>query len=146
MKNTEDTIQKLTIKDEKAAFDFYKDLCALSAESNAYVDLIPEFAKMMESKNSFVRTRGFGMICAQARWADKGQIAEVLDKMLLLLADPKPITVRQALAALHELVLYRPELTERIRVAVHEIDLSKYKDSMSPLIKKDMDELLRIIE
>ncbi|NLM98308.1 MAG: hypothetical protein GX175_12000 [Halanaerobiaceae bacterium] len=50
------------------------------------------------------------------------------------------------LAALHEVVLYRPELRGAIKAGLERIDLSKYKDSMSPLIKKDMDELLELID
>ena len=34
-------------------------------------------------------------------------------------------------------------MIELVRDAVNKIDLSVYKDSMSPLIKKDMDDLLR---
>ncbi len=86
------------------------------------------------------------MICNQARWADKGQIEVVFSQMKALLYDVKPTVVRQCLGALHEVILYRPEMIELIRDAVNKIDLSVYKDSMSPLIKKDMDELLGQIE
>lgn len=63
------------------------------------------------------------------------------DKMSVLLNDEKPTVVRQCLGALHEVVLYRPELSEKIYKAVKGIDLTRYKDSMAPLIKKDADEL-----
>jgi len=61
------------------------------------------------------------------------------------LNDPKPTVVRQCLASLHEVVLYLPDMTDDIVAAVKGIDLSKYKDSMTPLIKKDAAELLEII-
>lgn len=143
--NRSEIIQKLTDKDEKAAFEYSRIIGAESAESDKYLCMISDFADMMNSKNSYVRTRGFGLICAQSRWADKGQIEDVFERMAVILCDPKPITVRQCLSALHEVVLYRPELTNRIFKAVNAIDLSKYKDSMTPLIKKDIDELLKII-
>lgn len=66
--------------------------------------------------------------------------------MLALLHDDKPLVVRQCLAALHEVVLYRPELGGAIKTELETMDLSKYKDSMSPLIKKDMEELLTLID
>ena len=69
----------------------------------------------------------------------------VWEKMIPLLNDPKPTVVRQCLASLHEVVLYLPEMTNDIVAAVSEIDLSQYKDSMSPLIKKDAAELMKII-
>lgn len=65
--------------------------------------------------------------------------------MLALLHDEKPTVVRQYLTALHEVILYRPELHEVIKSEVEKIDVSKCKDSMSPLIKKDIDELLDMI-
>lgn len=70
----------------------------------------------------------------------------VFNQMKALLYDPKPTVVRQCLGALHEVILYRPEMIELIRDAVNNIDLSAYKDSMSPLIKKDMDALLKSID
>ena len=67
------------------------------------------------------------------------------DKMIPLLNDSKPTVVHQCLSSLHEVVLYLPELADDIVAAVNGIDLSQYKDSMSPLIKKDAEELLKII-
>lgn len=52
---------------------------------------------------------------------------------------------RQCLASLHGVVLHLPEMTDAILAAIKDIDLSKYKDSMSPLIKRDAEELLKII-
>ena len=138
-----DVITRLKDKDEKAAYEYVKQLGKESADSDKYLVMILEFAAMLDDKNSYVRTRGFGLICNQARWAVDGQIEAVFDKMSVLLNDDKPTVVRQCLKALHEVVIYRPELTDRIAGAVKKIDLSKYKDSMSPLIEKDMNELLQ---
>ena len=85
------------------------------------------------------------MLCT-AKWDNDGKILGALDVMLSLLHDEKPTVVRRCLGALHQVVLYRPELWDDIRIAVETIDLSKYKYSMSPLIKKDMDELLKMLK
>ena len=37
---------------------------------------------------------------------------------------------------MHEVVLYRSEMAEMIIDAVNHIDVSKYKENMSPLVKK----------
>ena len=63
--------------------------------------------------------------------------------MEALLNDPKPTVVRQCLSALHEVALFRPEMCKHIKKTISKIDLSIYKDSMKPLIKKDIDELLK---
>ena len=107
--------------------------------------MIPQFADMLEDKSSYVRARGFILMCNQARWAKDGQIADVFDRMRVLLYDSKPTVVRQCLLALHEVVLYRSEMAEMIIDAVNHIDVSKYKESMSPLIKKDIDELMKVL-
>ena len=138
-------ILKLRDKDDKAAYEYSKLLGAESAQSDKYLPMIPQFADMLEDKRSYVRARGFILICNQARWAKDGQIADVFDRMRVLLYDSKPTVVRQCLLALHEVVLYRSEMAEMIIDAVNHIDVSKYKESMSPLIKKDIDELMKVL-
>ena len=138
-------ILKLRDKDDNAAYEYSKLLGAESAQSDKYLPMIPQFADMLEDKSSYVRARGFILICNQARWAKDGQIADVFDRMRVLLYDSKPTVVRQRLLALHEVVLYRSEMAEMIIDAVNHIDVSKYKESMSPLIKKDIDELMKVL-
>lgn len=141
-----DIIKKLQDKDDKKAYALSKEIGARSAESDEYYPYFDEFAGLFTAKSSYVRTRGFCLCCAQARWDEAGKLASVLPDMFLLLHDEKPTVVRQCLGALHEVVLYRPELCEAIKEEIETIDLSKYKDSMSPLIKKDRDELLKMVE
>lgn len=144
--NEFEIIELLKDKDDKKAYEFAKEIGAKSAESNEYYALFDSFINMLEEKSSYVRTRGFILACAQARWDNEGRISVAFDKMCALLNDEKPTVVRQCLGALHEVVLYRPELADRICKAVKNIDLSCYKDSMAPLIKKDADELLKMLE
>ena len=135
-------IKKLIDKDDKQAYEYAKRIGIESAKTNKYVDMIPDFASMLQDKNSFIRTRFFILICDQARWASNNQIENVFDQMKPLLNDPKPTVVRQCLNALHEVILFRPEMCDVIKNTISSIDLSIYKDSMAPLIKKDIDELM----
>ena len=43
-------------------------------------------------------------------------------------------------------MLYLPELCKIIEAEIQTIDLSNYKDSMVPLIQKDIDELKKLID
>lgn len=144
--NHQEIIEALKDKDDKKAYEFAKELSAKSAQTNEYYELFDEFVGMLGEKSSYVRARGFGLACAQARWDCDGKLDTSFDKRSILLNDEKPTVVRQCLSALHEVVSYRPELCEKISSAVKNIDLSRYKDSMSPLIKKDVEELLRMME
>ena len=141
----EEILRKLKDKNDKAAYEFAKQISAESSVSDKYLVLIPSFAEMLQDKSSYVRTRAFILICNQARWASCGQVEAVFDKMLPLLNDPKPTVVRQCLTALREVVLFRPELSGQIQNALVEMDLSKYKNSMSPLIEKDLASLLNLL-
>ena len=141
--NKKEIIQRLIDKDDKQAYEYAKKIGIESAKSNKYLDMIPDFASMLQDKSSFVRTRFFILICNQARWANDGQIENVYEQMEPLLNDSKPTVVRQCLNALHEIALFRPEMCDAIKKTISKIDLSIYKDSMSPLIKKDIDELMK---
>ena len=141
----EEILRKLTDRDDKTAYEFAKQLSVESTGSDRYLAMIPMFAELLQDKSSYVRTRAFILICNQARWANDGQLVAVFDQMCLLLNEPKPTVVRQCLSALREVVLFRPELSDKIENALTEIDVSKYKDSMSSLILKDVEELRNLL-
>lgn len=83
---------------------------------------------------------------SQARWDTEGKLQSGFVDMLNLLHDDKPTVVRQCLGALHEVAPYHQELRKIIVKELQSIDLSKYKDSMAPLIQKDINELLKVVE
>lgn len=141
----EEILRKLRDKNEKTAYEFAQQISAEASATDQYLCLIPALADMLQDRSSFARTRAFLLICKQARWAGDGQLEAVLDRMLPLLNDPKPTVVRQCLNALQEVVLFRPELAEAVENALAEIDLSRYKDSMSPLIEKDIAALRKLL-
>lgn len=130
----------------KKAYALAKEIAAKSAASNEYYSYFDKFVGLLSSESSYVRTRGFYLAYSQARWDKCGKLAGAMNSMLALLHDEKPTVVRQCLDALHEVALYRPELCDTIKAEVERIDLSKYKDSMSPLIKKDIHDLLKVME
>ena len=139
-------IEELQDKDDKKAYALSKEIGAKSAATDEYYSYFDDFASLLSAKSSYVRTRGFALCCAQARWDTQGKLKSALPDMLILLHDDKPTVVRQCLGALHEVALYRPELCEIIIKEVQSIDLSKYRDSMAPLIQKDIKELLKVVE
>ena len=141
-----DIYKKLTNKNDKVAYEYAKSISVESSKSDKYLKMIPVFAAMLEDESSYIRTRGFMLICSQARWADRDQIKDIYDRMSTLLYDSKPTVVRQCLKALQEVVLFRPELSKTIKKSINKIDINSYKDSMSSLIQKDIDELMKMID
>lgn len=142
----ENLIQKLQDQDHKKAYELTKMISALSAETDAYYSYFEDFLSLISAKSSYVRTRGFILCCAQARWDTEGKLEKYLPSMLVLLQDPKPTVIRQCLAALHEVVLFHPGLSETILTEIQRMDLRCYKESMVSLIQKDLYELKKLID
>lgn len=139
-----DIIKQLTQKDDKTAYAKMKEIVAESEISKKYYKYLDDFASLLIDEKSYIRTRAFILCCNQARW-DDGKLKNVLPLMLKLFNDPKPTVVRQCLEAIKEVVVYCPKLCPTILKSLKNIDLSRYKDSMAPLIKKDIDSLIKLI-
>lgn len=138
--------QAILHDNNEAAYAAAKRIAAESESSDKFYKYIPEFAKLLGHKKSYVRIRALILCCSQARWDNAGIIAKYLPQILPLIHDEKPTVVRQSLNALKEVVEFRPELCEMIEYELGKIDISGYKDSMIPLIKKDIAELRELIE
>lgn len=140
-----DIISGLQNKKDTDAHQLLLQLESQSAESNKLYHYFEDFIELIKSKSSFVRTRGFRLACAQAQWDVDNKLEKNADFLLSMLDDEKPTAVRQCLAALHTVVLYKPDLTDKIKSKLDSMNLSKYKDSMSPLIQEDIEELRKIM-
>lgn len=86
--------------------------------------------------------QAFRLCCAQAKWDADNKLEYYSDKLLALLNDDKPTVIRQCLFALNTVVLYKPDLCACIEDAYKKLNIAKFKDSMRPLIEKDI-EILR---
>lgn len=136
-----DIIAGLQSKDDREAYRLLLLLEQRSEESDELYGCLEDFLGLLHSKSAFVRVRGFRLACAQARWDAEDRLERHLDALLTMLDDPKPTAVRQCLAALGPVILHKPGLRGRIAVKLDGMDLSKYKDSMRPLIGRDIQAL-----
>ena len=139
-------INELTDKDDNKAYARTKEIAAASASSPEYYSYLESFASLLNDKKTYIRTRAFVLCCSQARWDDEGKLKQLLPALMTLFHDAKPTVVRQCLASAKEIVVFRPELCETIKNELDQIDLSCYKDSMTHLIRADIDELRGLIE
>lgn len=144
--NILELLATLTGSDNRQAYAALQDLEAISRKSDQLLVKMPVFAEMVTSKRSFVRVRGFRLLCQQAKWDQEGELACLLPVALAILADSKPTVLRQALAALHEVVKAKPQLRQLIVQQTAAIDCSKFnQETMAPLIEKDIAELQQLI-
>lgn len=119
-----------------------EDICNKSPEVYPFFDV---FAGMLDSENSYIRTRGIILIAANAKWDSLNKIDEVIEKYIEHITDCKPITARQCIKMLPIIAKYKPALRQVILNALHRANPTKYKQSMQSLILNDIQKCLNDI-
>ncbi len=132
----------LTSKDDKAACAYAEKIISESRESDAWYDCFDEFASLLNHPKSLVRNRALNILAANAKWNDENRFDGILPDYLSHITDEKPITARQCVKALVEVGRAKPQYIPEILSALQSADLSQYKDSMRPLIAKDIRETI----
>ena len=105
-----------------------------------------KLSDMLDSDNSYIRTRGLTLIACNAKWDKDYKIDEIIDKYLKHITDIKPITARQCIKLLPVIAKDKPELKDDILSALHKADSSFYEDSMQPLVYKDTQKAIKEIQ
>lgn len=135
-------IENLYNEDNNIAYKTLLELETMTTESNELYNYFNEFLKMLNNEKTFIRVRGFRLICSLAKWDNENRINKNIDIVLKELEDEKGTSVRQCLEKLNLILMYKIELTDIIENKIRNLDLSKYKESMQSLIKKDIDYIL----
>ena len=136
-------IKKLYNEDNNSAYKTLLELEIITTESNELYNYFNEFLKMLNNEKTFIRVRGFRIICSLAKWDNENKINKNIDIILKELEDEKGTSVRQCLEKLNLILMHKIELTDIIENKVRNLELSKYKESMQFLIKKDIDYILK---
>ena len=124
----------LTAKDDPSACAMAERIVAESRETNTWYPYFDGFAALLEHPKSYVRNRALHILAANARWDAEKRLSAVLPGFLSHITDDKPITARQCVQALAELGTTKPQYIPEILRSLESADLSKYRDSMRPLI------------
>ena len=139
----ENVAAKLTARDDRAACAFADRIIAESQETDAWYAYFDDVAALLGHPKSLVRNRALYILAANAQWDDENRFDAVLDEYLSHITDEKPITARQCINALAEVGAAKPRYIPKILSCLETADLSKYKDSMRPLIEKDIAETVK---
>ena len=139
----QDIIAKLTAKDDKYACAIADKIISESQDTDEWYEYFDEFALLLNHPKSLVRNRALYILAANAQWDEENRFDLILPDYLKHITDEKPITARQCVKALAQVGLARPQYIPQILSALRSADFSKYKDSMRPLIEKDMAETER---
>ena len=141
----ENLIANLTSKDDKYACAVADKIISESQDTDEWYEYFDTFASLLNHPNSLVRNRALYILAANAKWDDDNRFDAILSEYLSHITDEKPITARQCIKALAQVGIAKPQYIPRILSCFHRADLSKYKDSMRPLIEKDIKETERIL-
>ena len=141
----QEIIAKLTAKDNKHACAIADKIISESQDTDEWYEYFDAFASLLNHPKSLVRNRILYILAANAQWDDENRFDAILDDYLAHITDEKPITARQCIKALVQVGMAKPQYIPRILSCFHSADLSKYKDSMRPLIEKDMEETERLL-
>ena len=136
----QEIITKLTAKDDEYACAIADQIISESQDADEWYEHFDDFASLLNHPKSLVRNRVLHILAANAQWDDENHFDSILDDYLAHITDEKPITARQCIKALRQIGMAKPQYIPRIIAHFHSADLSKYTDSMRPLIERDMAE------
>lgn len=136
--NIEENFALLFDKNSNAAYKALQILQKESEKTKRVYFYMDKLADMMDSENSYIRTRGLTLIAYQAKWDTDNKIDEIIDKYLKHIQDVKPITARQCIKLLPVIAKNKPELKNDMILALQKADIFIYADSIQPLIYKDI--------
>lgn len=92
----------------------------------------------MNHPKSLVRNRVLHILAANAQWDEENRFDLIISELLAHVTDEKPITARQCIKALAQVGMAKPQYIPEILSCLRSADLSKYRDSMRPLLEKDI--------
>ena len=135
----------LTSKDDKSACAFADKIVLESRETDKWYEYFDECASLLNHPKSLVRNRVLNILDANAKWDEENRFDAVISDFLTHITDEKPITARQCVKVLAQVGLAKPQYIPMILSSLKSADLSKYKDSMRPLIEKDIAETEKLL-
>ncbi|MCI5874132.1 MAG: SufBD protein [Clostridiales bacterium] len=137
-------ISELTSKNDKYACAIADKIISESKETDKWYEYFDDFAVLLSHTKSLVRNRAFCILAANIKWDDENRFDVYLEEYLSHITDEKPISARQCIKSLAQIGKSKDKYIPSILEAFQNADLSKYKDSMRPLIEKDIEEVKNI--
>ena len=144
--NIGETFELLFDKNNNVAYKALQELQKESEETDCVYPFIDRLSDMLDSDNSYIRTRGLTLLAYNAKWDKEYKVDEIIDEYLKHITDVKPITARQCIKLLPIIAKHKPELKNDILSALNKANISIYDYSMQPLVYKDIQKALKEIQ
>lgn len=144
--NIGETFELLFDKNNNVAYKALQELQKESEETDCVYPFIDRLSDMLDSDNSYIRTRGLTLLAYNAKWDKEYKVDEIINEYLKHITDVKPITARQCIKLLPIIAKHKPELKNDILSALNKANISIYDYSMQPLVYKDIQKALKEIK
>lgn len=144
--NIGETFELLFDKNNNVAYKAFQELQKESEETDCVYPFIDRLSDMLDSDNSYIRTRGLTLLAYNEKWDKEYKVDEIIDEYLKHITDVKPITARQCIKLLPIIAKHKPELKNGILSALNKANISIYDYSMQPLVYKDIQKALKEIK
>ncbi len=144
--NIGETFELLFDKNNNVAYKALQELHKESEETDCVYPFIDRLSDMLDSDNSYIRTRGLTLLAYNEKWDKEYKVDEIIDEYLKHITDVKPITARQCIKLLPIIAKHKPELKNDILSALNKANISIYDYSMQPLVYKDIQKALKEIK
>lgn len=141
-----ETVALLSDKNHSVAYEALQKLQETSEQGPEVAMFVPHFYELLDSERSYVRTRGMILLAANAKWISEKELELFLPKFLEHITDPKPITARQCVQCLPQIVDAKPATAPAIVTALKQVELTSYQESMQKLVAQDIQQVLRQIQ
>lgn len=125
-------------KDDTLRYNSYLLLKCRSGISDDVCQYLNIFHGKLKSENSYQRSLGVMLIAANAKWDSAGLVDSIIEDYLSILQDEKPITVRQCIQSLRDIIPYKKQLLGRIADGLMSIRLEAVKETMRKLVLFDI--------
>lgn len=125
--NIAETFELLFDKNNSTAYKALQELQKESEKTDRVYPYMYRLSNMLDSDNSYIRTRGLTLLAYNAKWDEDYKMDEIIDKYLKHITDVKPITGRQCIKLLPIIAKYKPELKNDILSALYKADVSVYE-------------------
>lgn len=122
--NIAETFELLFDKNNNVAYKALQELQKESEKTDCVYPYMDRLSDMLDSDNSYTRTRGLTLLAYNAKWDKDYKVDEVIDKYLKHITDIKPITARQCIKLLPIIAKHKSELKNGILSALHNADIS----------------------
>lgn len=146
--NAEDIRQLVAWLSEKADTFRYRCFLLLLARSEKDSDVYPYWDVFVEKAgdaNSYQRNIGLRMIAANVRWDEQGKFDSICDLYLSCCDDEKPVTVRQCIQGLCQIVPFNKRCHAKVAQKLMSIDIAQRKETQRKLVLLDSISVLLLI-